>query len=63
MTDHATEAAKSGRIPVVFVELDMDICTHVYGTSPRTAAIGTTGTAKCYNTYATCQDKPHYTKG
>ena len=63
MTDHATEAAKSGRIPVVFVELDMDICTHVYGTSPCTAAIGTTGTAKCYNTYATCQDKPHYTKG
>lgn len=63
MTDYLTEAAKSGRIPVVFVELDMDVCTRTYGSSPCTAAIGTTGTAKCYNTYATCQDKPNYNQG
>jgi len=63
VTDYLTEAAKSGRIPVVFVELDMDVCTRTYGSSPCTAAIGTTGTAKCYNTYATCQDKPNYNQG
>ena len=63
MTDYLTESAKSGRIPVVFVELDMDICTRTYGSSPCTAAIGTTGTAKCYNTFATCQDTANFNKG
>lgn len=63
MTDYLTEAAKSGRIPVVFVELDMDVCTRTYGSSPCTAAIGTTGTAKCYNTFSTCQDTANYNKG
>jgi len=63
VTDYLTEAAKSGRIPVVFVELDMDVCTRTYGSSPCTAAIGTTGTAKCYNTFSTCQDTANYNKG
>lgn len=63
MTDYLTEAAKSGRIPVVFVELDMDVCTRTYGSSPCTAAIGTTGTAKCYNTFSSCQDTANYNKG
>lgn len=63
MTDHITEASRVGRIPVVFVELDMDCCTRTYGTSPCTAAVGVTGAAKCYNTYATCQDTANYNKG
>ena len=63
MTDHITEASRVGRIPVVFVELDMDYCTRIYGTSPCTAAVGVTGAAKCYNTYATCQDTANYNKG
>lgn len=63
MTDHTTEASVVGRIPVVFVELDMDVCTRTYGSSPCTAAVGVTGAAKCYNTYATCQDTAHYNRG
>ncbi|HEX5277555.1 MAG TPA: hypothetical protein VFW42_07805 [Fluviicoccus sp.] len=63
MTDHITEASRVGRIPVVFVELDMDYCTRTYGTSPCTASVGVTGAAKCYNTYATCQDTANYNKG
>lgn len=63
MTDHTTEASVVGRIPVVFVELDMDVCTRTYGSSPCTAAVGVTGAAKCYNTYATCQDTANYNKG
>jgi hypothetical protein len=47
----------------VFVELDMDCCTRTYGSSPCTAAVGVTGAAKCYNTYATCQDPANYNKG
>lgn len=63
MTDHITEASRVGRIPVVFVELDIDCCTRTYGTSPCTASVGVTGAAKCYNTYATCQDTANYNKG
>lgn len=63
MTDHTTEASVVGRIPVVCVELDMDVCTRTYGSSPCTASVGVTGAAKCYNTYATCQDTAHYNKG
>lgn len=59
---YANEAAKFGRIPTTFVECDMDFCANVYGNAPCTAAVGVTGAAKCYNTYATCQDKPHFVK-
>jgi hypothetical protein len=57
-----TEAAKFGRIPTTFVECDMDFCANVYGNAPCTASVGVTGAAKCYNTYATCQDKPNFVK-
>lgn len=56
------EVAKFGRIPTVFVELDMDFCANTYGIAPCTASIGVTGTSKCYNTYATCQSKPNFNK-
>jgi hypothetical protein len=57
-----TEATKFGRIPTTLVECDMDFCANVYGNAPCTAVVGVTGAAKCYNTYATCQDKPHFVK-
>lgn len=49
-----------GRIPVVIVEIQQPICQNVYGNSPCTAAIGTTGSRKCFNTRATCQDLANY---
>jgi hypothetical protein len=54
---------KVGRKPISIVELDLDFCQLTYGTSPCTAAIGTTGSAKCYNTFKTCQDPENYDKG
>lgn len=57
-----SESKKYGRIPTVFVELDMDFCANSYGIAPCTASIGVTGTSKCYNTYATCQSKPNFNK-
>ena len=49
-----------GRNHVTVVEVDMPSCSLVYGSSPCTAAVGTTGSTKCYNTFKTCQDTPNY---
>ena len=59
---YTSESAKYGRIPTVFVELDMDFCANTYGIAPCTASIGVTGASKCYNTYATCQSKANFNK-
>ncbi len=48
------------REPYVVVELEQDQCRLLYGESPCTAALGTTGTRKCYNTRLTCQDTENY---
>ena len=56
------ERTKYGRQPVWIVELVLDYCALTYGLSPCTAAIGTSGPAKCFNTNKTCQDKANYTK-
>jgi hypothetical protein len=48
--------------PIQIVEIDIDYCSLVYGEAPCTAALGTTGVRKCYNTFSTCQDKPNFTK-
>lgn len=45
---------------LTFVEIDIDYCSLVYGTSPCTAAVGVTGTKKCFNTPATCQDPANF---
>lgn len=50
-----------GRIPVQVVEIDQDKCSRTYGVSPCTAT--GSGNAKCYNTYATCQDQANYALG
>ncbi len=52
-----------GRKPVYIVEMDLDFCTRTYGVSPCTAAIGVTGTAKCFQTRKTCQDAANYSGG
>jgi len=46
---------------LTFIELDVDYCSLTYGTSPCTAALGVTGSAKCYNTLISCQDSDHFT--
>lgn len=53
---------KVGRKPITIVELVLDTCANVYGTSPCTAAVGVTGAQKCFNTYKTCQDTANYAK-
>lgn len=49
-----------GRTPVTIVEIQQPKCSRVYGTSPCTAAVGVTGTRKCFNTRGTCQDVANY---
>lgn len=48
------------REPVTYVEIEQDFCGLSYGVSPCNAAIGVTGTDKCFNTLATCQDPEHF---
>lgn len=54
------------REPFQFVEIDVDVCSLEWGTSPCTAAFNATLgiTRKCFNTYATCPKsvRPNYTK-
>ena len=45
---------------LTFVEIDVDHCTNTYGVSPCTASIPTTGTAKCFNSLASCQDRVNF---
>lgn len=49
-----------GREPIQIVELEQPWCALTYGSSPCTAAIGTTGERKCFNTRKTCQDPSNY---
>ena len=49
-----------GRIPLVIVEIDQEVCSRTYGTAPCTASVGVTGTTKCFNTRASCQDPTNY---
>jgi hypothetical protein len=49
-----------GREPLQIVEIEQPACVETYGSSPCTAALGTTGTRKCYNTNRTCQDLDNY---
>lgn len=51
------------RIPVTLVQIDMDFCNLSYGVSPCSAQIGVTGSQKCFNTNASCQDGANYDKG
>jgi hypothetical protein len=44
-----------------YVEIDVDYCSLTYGVAPCTASIPATGAIKCFNSIATCQDRPHFT--
>lgn len=44
------------------IELNLDYCDNTYGSAPCTAAVGVTGSQKCFNTASTCQDRPNYVK-
>jgi hypothetical protein len=59
---YAAEQVKSGRQPVVIVEMVMDYCARTYGVAPCTASVGVTGTQKCFNTIQNCQDEDNYSK-
>lgn len=48
------------RHALAYVEIDIPICENVYGESPCTASIPTTGSAKCFNCLSTCQDVENY---
>lgn len=53
----------SGREPVTVVEIDQDFCARTYGVAPCTAAVGVTGSQKCFNTIISCQDADNYSLG
>ena len=46
---------------LTYVEIDVDRCSLTYGVAPCTASIPGTGTAKCFNTRASCQDLSNFT--
>lgn len=46
-----------------WVEIDLPLCSRVYGSAPCAAVLGSTGVRKCYNTKATCQDRANYADG
>lgn len=49
-----------GREPITIIEIDQDFCSLRYGVSPCEAALGVTGSTKCYNTIASCQDEANF---
>lgn len=55
--------AEYGAETVQFFEIVQPFCALTYGSAPCIASLGVTGTRKCFNTRATCQDAAHYTPG
>jgi len=49
-----------GRQPFNYVELELDFCANVAGVAPCTAI--DTGDAKCFNTFASCNDTANFNK-
>ena len=45
---------------IQYIEVDIDYCSRSYGVGACTAAIGVTGTRKCFNTFKTCQDQANF---
>lgn len=45
---------------LTYIEIDIPFCSLTYGVAPCTASIPTTGTAKCFNSIKTCQDRAHF---
>ena len=47
---------------ISYIEIDLNRCSEVYSVGACTASIPATGAIKCFNCFATCQDKPNYNK-
>lgn len=45
---------------LTYVEVDLPRCSRTYGVAPCTAAIGVTGSIKCFNSIKTCQDRENF---
>lgn len=45
---------------LTYIEIDVDYCSNVYGTSPCAAELGVTGDKKCFNSLKTCQDRGNF---
>lgn len=45
---------------LTYIEIELDSCANTYGSAPCVAAIPTTGSKKCFNTTATCQDRENF---
>lgn len=45
---------------ITIIEVDLDRCSLSYGVGACTASIPATGEIKCFNCFATCQDKTNY---
>lgn len=43
-----------------YVEIDIPVCSLTYGVAPCTASVPTTGVHKCFNSKASCQDRPNF---
>jgi hypothetical protein len=54
---YASIQSSMSRTKIMYIEMDLDYCANTFGVAPCTA----TG-VKCYNTFGTCKDKPHYSK-
>lgn len=50
----------SGREPKQICEIHQEKCANTCGVAPCTAALGVTGSEKCFNTFKTCQDPDNY---
>ncbi|WBL82844.1 hypothetical protein I3J27_21405 [Bradyrhizobium xenonodulans] len=49
-------------LSVTYVEIDIPFCELSYGVAPCAASIPATGTAKCFNSIKTCQDRAHFSE-
>lgn len=49
--------------PFEWVEIDLPLCTRVYGTAPCTAALSALNPHKCFNLRAGCQDAANFLLG
>ena len=45
---------------IAIVEIDLDRCSNTYGIAPCAASLSASEPDKCFNCYATCQDKANY---
>lgn len=50
------------RLPLTLVEIDVEACSHSYGTGGCPAVLGGTGAHKCFGSYKTCQARAAFAK-